>query len=93
MNYHLYKLDCESLKMNNIASCAAIKKTKRGFMIAKCRITNEDTAKCTADEIWLIHDELIDWNGKKIYSDKKEYDYAEMERRYSPRLVKGFKKI
>ncbi|MBR1518674.1 MAG: hypothetical protein IJ624_04150 [Prevotella sp.] len=93
VNYHLYKLDCESLKIKEIAKCAAIKKTKRGFMIAKCRITNEDTAKCTADEIWLIHDVNIDWNGRVISSDKKEYDYAEMERRYSPRLVKGFKKI
>ena len=79
--------------MNNIASCAAIKKTESGFKIAKCRITNEDTAKCTADEIWLIHDVNIDWNGRVISSDKKEYDYKEMERRYSPRLVKGFKKI
>lgn len=93
VNYHLYKVDCKSLKIKEIAKCAAIKKTKRGFMIAKCRITNEDTAKCTADEIWLIHDVNIDWNGRVISSDKKEYDYAEMERRYSPRLVKGFKKI
>ncbi|MBQ6161896.1 MAG: hypothetical protein IJK21_04545 [Prevotella sp.] len=93
VNYHLYRIDCESLKMKKIVECAAIKKTKSGFKIAKCRITNEDTAKCTADEIWLIHDVNIDWNGRVLSSDKKEYDYAEMERRYSPRLVKGFKKI
>ena len=93
VNYHLYKMDCESLKMNKIASCAAIKKTKRGFMIAECRITNEETAKCTADEVWLIHDVNIDWNGRVIYSDKKEYDYNEMEKRYSPSLVKGFRRM
>lgn len=95
--HQLFKIDCESLSATIIADCAGIEATPNGFTIAECRLVNEDTSTSIADQIWLIHDVQIDWNGNRIFDDKdNEYDYMAMDAKYSsPHLqfwrAKGFK--
>jgi len=92
----LFKVDCEKLKANLICECAAIAARRNGFTIAVARLVNEDTARCTADEIWVMHDEYLDWNGNVTKVGKHEYNYKEMESKYSiceDTFIKGFTNI
>ena len=81
-NYQLYRINCQSLETKLLTECAAIAVTDNGFTIVKCRCKNQDTATCTAEEVWVMHDEHLDWNGKVTSSDKREYGYEEMDKRY-----------
>lgn len=75
---------------------AAIRLDKNGFTVAEARLTNEATATCTADEIWLMHDVKLDWNKDTISVSSKEYDYQTMVKRFrtpdsdDTQYVKGF---
>ena len=93
--YQLFKIDCKSLNIELLADCAAIEATDNGFTIAVARLTNEDTAQFTYQEIWMMHDEKLDWNGNNIGKSKKEYSYDQMIKRFAidadgNHLVKGF---
>ncbi len=91
--YQLFKIDCETLESKFICECAAIATTNKGFTIAVARITNEETATCTADEIWVMHDEDLDWKGNVIKVSNKEYSYEIMKKKYlqgEDTLIKGF---
>lgn len=95
-NYHLFKFDCETLEMIFICAGAAIAATKEGFTIAVARLANADTARSTADEIWVMHDEYLDWNGYVTKVWQNEYNYSVMEERYSQgnhTLLKGFTEL
>lgn len=82
--FQLHMIDCERMNDQKIADCAAIKKTDEGFTVAGCRLTNGDTATCVADEVWLMHDAKIDWEGNQLFDDRdNEYDYETMEKKYS----------
>lgn len=91
--YQLFIVNCETLEAKYICDFAAIATTDEGFRIAVTRLTNEDTATCTADEIWVMHDEYLDWSGNVIRVDKVEYDYEAMKKKYlrgEYTYVKGF---
>ena len=91
--YQLFIVNCETLEAKYICDFAAIATTDEGFRIAVTRLTNEDTATCTADEIWVMHDEYLDWNGKVTHVDTAEYDYGIMNKKYlrgEYTYVKGF---
>lgn len=91
--YQLFIVNCETLEAKYICDFAAIATTDEGFRIAVARLTNEDTATCTADEIWVMHDEYLDWNGKVTHVDTAEYDYGIMNKKYlrgEYTYVKGF---
>ena len=81
-NYQLYKINCRNLDVTLIADCAAIKVTERGFTTVLCRCVNEDSALCTSDQIWVMHDVHLDWEGNVVSIDEREYDYNEMEERF-----------
>lgn len=92
--FQLFKIDCKTLSVRLLTEAAAITATSQGFVYAACRLTNESIAQCTADEIWVMHDVVIDWDGRLLKDDKhREYAYNAMERKYGKRLRKGFKKI
>lgn len=94
--YQLLKVDCETLDAEFICECAAIASTDIGFIIAVARLTNEDTARGTADEIWVMHDEYLDWDGNVIKVSKQEYYYETMQDKYlhgEYTLIKGFSVI
>ena len=91
--YQLFTVNCETLEAKFICDFAAIATTGEGFKIAVARLANEDTSTCTADEIWVMHDEYLDWNGKVTRVDTAEYDYETMEEEYlrgKYTCVKGF---
>lgn len=89
-NYQLFRIDCITLESELLVECAAIRATKDGFTVAQARLTNEAEAKCTADEIWVMHDENINWEGKVVSKSSNEYDYDEMEKKYhNPNTVFG----
>lgn len=91
--YQLFKVDCETLEARFICDCAAIKATDKGFTVAQCRLTNRETATCTADEDWVMHDEYLDWDGNIVQVKEKEYGIRMMSIKYysAPNTyVKGF---
>lgn len=91
--YQLFIVNCETLEAKYICDFAAIATTEEGFRIAVARLTNEETSTCTADEIWVMHDEYIDWNGNVIHIDPAEYDYKTMSKKFlrgKYTYVKGF---
>ena len=91
--YQLFTVNCETLEAKFICDFAAIATTDEGFRIAVARLANEDTSTCTADEIWVMHDEYLDWNGKVTRVDTAEYDFEMMEEKYlrgEYTCVKGF---
>ena len=91
--YQLFIVDMETIEAQYIADFAAIEVVVDGFRIAAARLTNEDTATCTADEVWVLHDEYLDWSGKVIRVDSEEYDYQTMKDKYQNgkyTYVKGF---
>ena len=95
--YQLFKIDCETLNTKLLAECAALEATEKGFTIAVARLTNPDTAEFTYQEVWVMHDQLLDWNGKTISTSKKEYSYKQMVNRFAIdaegyHLVKGFQR-
>lgn len=75
----------------SVDECAAVHFDTDGFKVAKCRLTNPD-AKCTADEIWLMHNCYYNTEGKKVREDTEEYDYAHMEEEYGEELINVSKK-
>lgn len=93
--YQIFKVDLKTNKTKFLVDCAAVEAVSDGFIVAQARLTNEDTAKCTADEIWLMHDEKINFDGKVVSVSDQEYDYATMERRFSSdhgnQCLKGIK--
>lgn len=93
--YQIFKVDLETNKSKCIAECAAIEAVKDGFIVAQARLTNEETASNVADEIWVMHDEKIDFDGKVVNVSKKEYNYETMEKKFSSgneyEHLKGFK--
>ncbi|MBR1631385.1 MAG: hypothetical protein IJ680_05970 [Paludibacteraceae bacterium] len=91
-NIILEKYDLHTGAINKffIDGCAALRVDKRGFTMAEARLTNEATATCAADEIYLMHDVHIDWNGDTIAVSSQEYDWRTMEKRYGTHYVKGF---
>lgn len=91
--YQLFIVNMESLEAQYIADFAAIEVVNNGFRIAVARLTNEETATCTAEEDWVMHDEYLDWSGKVICVDDEEYDYLTMVDKFlngEYTYVKGF---
>ena len=91
--YQLFIVNCETLEAKYIRDFAAIAITDEGFRIAVARLTNEETSTCTADEIWLMHDEYLDWGGNVTRVDKAEYNHETMMKKYlrgEYTYVKGF---
>lgn len=91
--YQLYRVDFATIQPQFIGDFAAMMVVEDGIICAVARLTNEETATCTADEEWVMHDILINWKGKIIQISKNEYDYATMERRFETSeytLLKGF---
>lgn len=91
-DYQIFRVDVESKKTKLITECAAIKAVSDGFIVAQARLTNEGV--CVADEIWYMHDEKINFDGKVIDVSDKEYDSF---KKYSSQsdenvLLKGFKR-
>ena len=71
-NYTVYSYDIRTGHMQQVVpECAAV-----------TRLTNEKTATCTADEVWVMHDEYLDWSGNVVRVDSKEYDYQTMRGKY-----------
>lgn len=85
--FFLYRINTDDFSMKLINAGAAIRFTPKEIVMAEARLTNEDKAECTADEIWVMHDVHYDINGHRTREEKKEYDYAEMEHRYGEKLV------
>lgn len=81
--YQLYKVDCYTLDVNMIAECAAIEATEDGFTVVQCRCINDGLGVRTSDQIWLMHNEKIDWDGNVNSVSKVEYGHEEMYRRYA----------
>ena len=91
--YQLFKVDCETLDAKFICDCAAIAVIDAGFVVAQARLTNRETATCTADEIWIMHDVYFDWEGRLTRISSEEYDYEAMDEKYQSgeySYVKGF---
>lgn len=92
--YQIFKVDVETKKSKILVECAAIEAVSDGFIVAKARCTNEDTAKGGYDLIWVLHDEKIDFDGNTVYVSEKEYDPDVMTKRFSSDTetdLKGFK--
>lgn len=92
--YQLFKVNCETEEVQFICECAAIAVNKNGFTVARARLTNEDEATCTAEEIWVMHDEYMDWDGNVVRVSNEEYDYDMMDVKYlndDDSYLKGFK--
>ena len=85
--FFLYRINTDDLSMKLIDAGAAIRFTPQEIVMAEARITNEDKAECTADEIWVMHDVHYDIHGNRIREEKKEYDCRELEHRYGEDLV------
>lgn len=81
--YQLFRINCVTLEVKLLTECAAIKATKYGFVVAQARLTNANQATCTAEEIWLLHDEFLDLNGKVTAKSSDEYTFNTMEKLYS----------
>lgn len=92
--YQLFKVNCETEEVQFICDCAAITVNKNGFTVARASLTNEDEATCTAEEIWVMHDEYLDWNGNVLRVSNDEYDYDAMVSKYmhdDSSFLKGFR--
>ena len=85
--FFLYRMNTKDFSMKLICAGAAIRFTPKEIVVAEARLTNENEAECTADEIWVMHDVHYDINGHRTREEKKEYNYAEMEHRYGEELV------
>ena len=73
--YQLFKIDMETLSSYFILDCAAIAvDDPNGFIAAQGRLINEKEATCVADEIWVMHDVYLDWNGRLNRISSEEYD-------------------
>ena len=81
--YQLFQVNCKTLKCRLLSECAAVKATDTGFTVVQCRCTNEDQDPCVADEIWVMHDEHLDWKGKVISVDSTEYGGEVMRERFA----------
>lgn len=93
--YQLFKVNCETEDIQFFCDCAAMAVTDSGFTVVQARLTNRDEATCTAEEIWVMHDEHLDWDGSVLCVSNDEYDYDTMEQKYSNgdySFLKGFKK-
>lgn len=93
--YQMFKIDCKTLKVSLIADCAGVKTAKNGFTIAVARLKNKKET-FTYKQKWLIHDVLIDWEGKTIKKFTNEYHPNQLSDRYADSsedytYIKGFK--
>ena len=57
--FPLCRINTDDLTMKYVYAGAAIRFTPKEIVIAGARLTNED-AKCTADEVWVMHDVHFD---------------------------------
>lgn len=95
IGYQLYRTDCATACSTFICDCAGVKTTSKGIICAIARLTNEDTAWCIADQVWVMHDVYIDWQGRITKICEEEYDYQEMVNRFGSGpdkdpYIKGF---
>lgn len=91
--YQLYRVDCATAFSRFIGDFAAIMVTEDGFVCASARLKNRETSKCTADEIWMMHDVHINWQGRITKIDSVEYNVETMARRFETSeytYLKGF---
>lgn len=92
--YQLFKVNCETLEAKFICDCAAMAVTENGFTVAQARLTNRDEATCNAEQIYVMHDEFLDWDGNVLRVSNEEYDYDMMDVKYlndDDSYLKGFK--
>lgn len=73
------------------------KPQKKGFTIAVARLTNEDTAQFTYQEVWVMHDVQLDLDGNTVATSSKEYSSEQMYDSFTIdtkgyHLVKGFQR-
>ena len=78
IRYPVYLIDGKTLKMRFVDEGARVHFDTDGFRIAKCRLTYEDEATCTAEESWVWHFRYYSRDGKRIRDDKKEYNWETM---------------
>lgn len=89
--FQLFLLDCKTLSAEHLLDCAAARGTEDGGVtVAIARLTNEDTAAYTAEEIWLMHDLHFDNRGNPESVGNEEYPYSEMQQLFGDNLYKGF---
>lgn len=89
--FQLYLLDCKTLKSEFIVDCAAARGTDDGGVtVAIAKLTNEDTASYSAEQIWLMHDLHYNNSGNPISVGDKDYSYSDMIKMYGENLIKGF---
>ena len=96
--YQLFKVDIKKLTSKFLLDCAAIAINEPyGFVVSRARLANRETATCTAEQIWAMHDEYIDYDGNVTRIDQVEYDAIELDARYreedDDNYVKSFSKI
>lgn len=93
--YQIFKVDVEKNTSKFIVDCAAVEALPDGFIVAQARCTNAETAEYVAQEVWVMHDEKIDFDGNVLDVSKKEYDYETMTQKFSSGkkyvYLKGFK--
>lgn len=70
----------------SVDECAAVHFDEDGFKVAKCRLTNPD-AKCTADEIWVMHNCYYNTEGKELRENTEEDNYAHYFRLLATSLI------
>lgn len=89
--FQLFLVDCQTLSAEHLLDCAAARGTDDGGVtVAIARLTNEDTAEYTAEEIWLMHDLHFDNRGNPESVGNEEYSYSEMQRLFGENLTRGF---
>lgn len=86
VRYVLCRIDIQTLETKHIGDFAAIHFDRNGFKTAIARLTNPD-AGCTAEEVWVMHNNYYTHDGVLIRKDKNEYYYDDMKREYGDTLV------
>ena len=86
VRFLLIMTDTLTDESTEIGHFAAIHFENDGFKAATARLVNPD-AQCTADEVWVMHDEYYSYDGTCIRKDEREYDYDEMCKTYGDSLL------
>ena len=79
IRFPIYLIDGKTLKMRFVDEGSGVHFDTDGFRISKCRLTNEEEATCTAEELWVWHYRYYSRDGKRIRDDKKEYNWETMD--------------
>lgn len=89
MGYQLFRYDAKLEKTIFVAHGAAIEANDKGITVYVGRCANEDEEPAGYEEEWVLHREVYDWNGQKIYVSKSEIDAATMRTKLFQKRNKG----